>query len=239
MPSGFQVYTNNGSVLQVDSDSISYSLRKSGVVSTNYEVEAGFVYVGHIDITGFNSPCVAIATSNSCVVEVIKPKGALLNSQGEYVYESGRQYVRFTSKVKNLNVQYYVFDTWLAPSGRSGIEIFDSSGNTTFHSDWHLMSVVDFITIPAGEPAYYNTFNAGNVAGDVAISKTLNRVFTLSQQRGPPSTLKDEVHIENGNIIVSYLPCGPYGNSDGWNYLQNYDNNIIVLDVSKIPKNYG
>ncbi|SIN66651.1 hypothetical protein [Vreelandella aquamarina] len=235
MPAGFQVFTNNGDVLQIDNEAVVYSLRKSGQVSCSINAFNWIDYVGLLDITGINHPMVAVQSSTPCAVEIIKPTGQNFPQYGS----AGRTYVKFTTNTANAQIQYFLFDQWNAPGGNSGLEIFNAQGNRVFHSDWYLMEVVGFLNVPAGTPNRTATYNAGSVGSNRALCKTLNRVITTSQQGGAPVTYKDAVRITGGNAEVSYVAAGDYGNSDGWNYLQGVPNKIIVISTSTLPANYG
>lgn len=235
MPAGFQVFTHAGNVLQIDSDSIVYSLRKSGQVNCDISaVQIDSEGVGLVDITGYSNPLVAVQSHIATSVELVKPTGGYL----PYYGSSGRTYAKFTTGVQNSLIQYYIFDQWTAPGGNVGIEVFDAAGNTAFHSDWHLMDVVDFLGIPAGAPLYQDVHNAGYVGGNRALAKTLNRVWTIGGGNYP-GTYKDAVRIANGNAEVSYVIAGGYGNSQGWNSQQTQENRIIVVDTGRLPANYG
>jgi hypothetical protein len=234
MPAGFQVFTHDGNVLQIDDESIVYSLRRSGKVICSQNIFGLDDYVGMLDITGYNNPIAAIQSSTACAAEIVRPKGEFLPYGS-----SGRTYLKLTCNSANAQIQYYVFDQWTAPRGNSGVEVFDSSGNVIFHSDWHLMDVVDFLNVPAGQPSRTGEQDAGAVSSNRALAKTLNRVRTTAGQGGAPVTFKDSVRISGGRALVTYVRCGDYGNSAGYSYLQKIPNQLIVIDTSRLPANFG
>ncbi|WP_157958194.1 hypothetical protein [Salinicola sp. CR57] len=221
-------------MLQIDDESIVYSLRRAGKLTCSQNTFGLNDYVGMLDITGYSNPIAAIQSSTACAAEIVRPKGEFLPYGS-----NGRTYLKLTCNSVNAQIQYYIFDQWVAPRGNSGVEVYDSSGNVVFHSDWYLMDVVDFLNVPAGNPTRSNTYTAGTVGSNRAIAKTLNRVWNQAGQGGAPSTHKEAVKISGGNAVVSYVFSGDYGNSAGFSLLQKIDNKLIVIDTSRLPANYG
>lgn len=238
MTAGFQVFTRDGSVLQIDTESIVYCLRKSGQVKCSqnvFENSANFKdFVGMVDITGFNAPIVAVKSSIACAVEIVKPTGQFLPYG-----RSGRTYLKVTCGTPNASIQYYVFDQWNAPGGNAGLELFDASGNRTFHSDWYLMDVVGFLDASTSKLPFNRDTEAylGSVSGNVALHKTITNLWTRARSGYAPETYKDGIRVSNGGARLSWVYAGAYGGSAGWNY--RVDAEVMVIDVSKLPSNYG
>lgn len=233
MPAGFQVFTHNGNVLQIDQDSIVYSLRKAGKLTCSRNIFGTNDYVGLLDITAMNSPMAAVSSSVACTVEIVRPTGDFLPYGS-----SGRTYLKLTCNQANAQIQYYLFDQWNAPGGNTGIEVFDGRGNTVFHSDWYLLDVSGFLHVPANTPSRTEAYNAGSIGSNKALAITLNRVITLSGQGGAPQTYKEAVRINNGNALVSYVNAGDYGVAGGYSYLRNIPNKVMVIDTKLLPNSY-
>lgn len=246
MAAGFQVFAADGQTLQVDGEYINFSLRKSGTISSSMIKANGLGgYHCCIDITGFNNPTVAYIASgsgNRCSMEVIRPEGTYLGG-----YVGGRSYVRFTFDDSSASVTYYIFDQWTAPRGNSGVEVFNDSGQVVFHSDWYTMQVRGVINVPANRPRIVNlssggdpeTFTVGSIVAGTAIMPTFCRLYTVAPNQDIPVTYKSGFWTSGNTLYTRYIASGEYGNSQGWNYNDDWAMPILMVDISVCPVPYG
>lgn len=238
MTAGFQVYSPNNGVLQVDGEYINCSLRKSGYITdamVNKDYIDGYQYF--LDITDFNRPLIAVknqGANNKVCVEVIRPS----SETSSFGYVAGRTYVRFAFPSAAGNAEYYIFDQWSAPKGNKGIEVYSSSGDLVFHSDWYTLRIVGMLSVPALIPSKNGSASTiGNVVQGAALLQTYSKFYSTNPNLAAPSLYRAGVWVDGTTAKIQFMYAGVYGGQTAYNRV--HPMTILQVDTSACPIPYN
>lgn len=129
MPQGMEIYDDAG-VLQASAEMLSHFCRKTGSGTTVANTGGGAApSQAVISVSGYNKPIIAL----SC--------GSTLS----YAGMSGGNAYFWCSGAVGTAFDYYIFDTLegIGTAG-SGLEMYDTSGNITFSSNYRPMKILGF-----------------------------------------------------------------------------------------------
>jgi hypothetical protein len=248
MSFGMQIFDSSGGLL-ADANLIGFFCRRSVTTTTTTSVGGGNTVPSNLVVPiagmGYTYPIIAISS---------------LEFFGKSGITSGGDAVFVCSGPVGTSVTYYVFD-WAAnlpaPSGNNilGIEMFDSSGNRTFSSNFFPMQGLSIITsgsftstgktLAAGLPAYGGFREAGDLdyySGGVLVIPSGPGSYDSTGYQNSADVYGARVvnsgqTVEYGSISFDNVYIGPeFGDivpPPDWNILAN----IIPIDVTNIPIN--
>ena len=176
MTTGFQAISSSG-IVQIDQDTANFALVAKGTQTFSNTV-FGSTHVRYclFTVTGLRNPVLAVKTASG----IDFWSGMKANGSGSFTF-----YVYSTLATAGQSFTYYVFDSadLSSISDRTGMQIFNASGVTVFHSSAKAMRVV------GSQTAYSTvTYSSGPVYA-VAMSSYENRFDSIDLGGGSVSNL--------------------------------------------------
>lgn len=136
MTTGFQSISTTGGVVQIDQDTTNFALVAKGTGTfSNLAYGSTTVRYCLTTVTGLRNPVIAIQTASG----IDFWSGMKANGGGSFSF-----YVYSTGATNGSTFTYYIFDSadLSTISDRAGLQIFNASGTTVFHSSAKAMRVV-------------------------------------------------------------------------------------------------
>ena len=222
MAYGFEVYNNNGQLV-LNNEYAAMFLKESGTVSvtTQNNTDIDVYYTGTKVVTGCDKPLVAIRD------------GVIWNisfSSGTLTFEVLRK--------GSGTATYYVFDENVTTTDTYGLEVFDSSGNTIYHSSLKPLKPVGVLNTSGGS---VSLSSSRSYAAAFLGLKTRERGFPDPDPRAEyfQTTITNvsftSTSVTTGsNISIAEADegVGSYDNTSA-------DHDILIIDVTNIGQSQG
>ena len=147
-----------------------------------------------------------------------------------------------------VDIEYYVFDTHTPPKPENyGVEIFDDSGKTIFHSGWWPLKIINSYFYPSGvtltkeASEYWNEFFSYFYTQTPPSGKKM--AFAMPAKRLSRSNLFNEVTTQvdragstnSGRFRIEVGTGGSYAEG----YTSPSNGYLLLADVTNFPLNYG
>lgn len=237
-----EIYSSSG-VLQADCNLLSYFCRKTATTSTQAGIGGNTIpssIIIPIAGQGYTYPIVAFASSGTYVAR------SGVTAGGDYVFS--------TDAATGVSMDYYIFDYSPAlPSSSFGIELYNTSTQITFSSNYFPMQGVSILTsgsytatsrtLAVGLPGVGGFRIAGPIEYfDNGVPVAPGSPYTDSGYQNDQDLYGGRVTnsnqtVEYGNVSWDDVYFGPVPGlitvPPDW----NYNNPIIAIDVTNIPLN--
>lgn len=128
MTVGMEVY-DAGGVLQASADLLTHFCRQSGTgVSVANTAGGNATSMIVVSVSGFSKPIVAI----SCA--------SMVSFAGKF----GSSYYYWCDDAIGTAFTYYIFDAGVLPDAHIGLQLYNSSGDITFSSEYYPLQIIEF-----------------------------------------------------------------------------------------------
>lgn len=250
---GANIYNTKGYKIAGVGVDLPFTLRASGQITddnfTNFETGVinpggdlrAMISVARPDTSGFNTPIIFFKPANSTSRVGVTTLGGVRDR----TYKDHWLIFKW-SNLSITGLQYYIFDRWNNPAtGDYGLRIRDENNVITFDSNWPLMNLKDVIWMESGFPNW-GTISGESDVTNISTSATGDLAVSIPNPRTYAS--RDYVYftetawVNGNNVQVSVVPFRVnaigVGNQNN-TYLRNTRTQIMIADVSSLPKNYN
>lgn len=221
MTTGFQAINSSG-VVQIDQDTANFALvLKSTGTFTNLTFGSVVIRYCLFTVTGLRNPVLAVQTASG----IDFWSGMKANGSGSFSF-----YVYSAGAAASSTFTYYIFDSadLSTISDRTGMQIFNASGVTVFHSSAKAMRVV------GSQTAYSTVTYSSGPTYAVAMSSYENKFDSIDLGGGTISNLNQwsEATVTGNSVALSLNPIESYIGTTLQTSTDHGVPYILVIDVT-------